>query len=662
MLIKYRPLNKASEEIRLLELQPAPDMSSALRFKIVHISLPQAKYKALSYVWGDPLMREHIEVEYECVDPSTGYSSTDVVVTTIGANLACALRYLREKDAVLTIWADAICIDQVDDDEKSAQIQKMKRIFEGAVEVLVWLGPAADDSDKAMDAIGEIGEELIGFDFSLSLPKYTLLKRCEEVLRSRIWDDENPTDDQGKSLSSFLQKISGHPLDRLKRALPVRAMGALWNRPWWSRVWVLQEFFVASEVSFACGARRVGGVPFCAGTVAYYWYHSHLTMLVQRWHYEATEFERQVINITVPLLVHWMAGACGSTNFKTNTDLFGVILTAHYRGRIKASDPRDRIYGLLGLVTDTISLKPNYRKSTKEVYTEAMVTFFNDLGLLPLSYCEQRQRREEIPSWVIDWTARIGNPLTEQLKQKNSEFGASGSSEPSFNCFIDGTNDANLIMTLCGAKVTSITHTSCSFYESRKGSVESCAKVYTKRFLQANGLDDETWKKFYKPYIVLKDWLTTLKDVLVKYINSPEDISAICFDIMTVEGRSHWIPDTDDVEEYRIMISLLERGASVKALMKYPRGRIGFSSFFQALELIAGYKRIFATSTGHFGYAPEATEEGDTLVIFFGVGVPFVLRPVEDGQYRLIGGAYVSGIMHGEFLGGDYVQETFHLR
>src|SRR5436189_5123452 len=98
MPIKYKTLSEASDEIRLLELQPAPDMFSALCLNIVHISLPQAKYKALSYVWGDPLPREDIEGAYEWVDPSTGDSSTDVVATTIGANLACALRYLREKD------------------------------------------------------------------------------------------------------------------------------------------------------------------------------------------------------------------------------------------------------------------------------------------------------------------------------------------------------------------------------------------------------------------------------------------------------------------------------------------------------------------------------------------------------------------------------------
>jgi hypothetical protein len=98
----------------------------------------------------------------------------------------------------------------------------MRPIFASAVEVLVWLGPAADDSDKAMDVIGEIGEEFLGFDFSLSLPKYTLLERCEEVLSSRIWDDENPTDDQGKSLSSFLQKLSGSWTNRSQHFQCVR--------------------------------------------------------------------------------------------------------------------------------------------------------------------------------------------------------------------------------------------------------------------------------------------------------------------------------------------------------------------------------------------------------------------------------------------------------
>jgi hypothetical protein len=52
-----------------------------------------------------------------------------------------------------------ICINQKDDEEKSWQVAQMLRIYEKAADTLVWLGPAADDSDLAMKSIGNVGQE-----------------------------------------------------------------------------------------------------------------------------------------------------------------------------------------------------------------------------------------------------------------------------------------------------------------------------------------------------------------------------------------------------------------------------------------------------------------------------------------------------------------------
>lgn len=54
---------------------------------------------------------------------------------------------------------------------------------------------------------------------------------------------------------------------------------------------------------------------------------------------------------------------------------------------------------------------------------------------------------------------------------------------------------------------------------------------------------------------------------------------------------------------------------------------------------------IFTTTSGHMGTAQGGTERDDTVAILFGRSVPTVLREEEDGQWRLIGSAYVHGIM-----------------
>lgn len=51
-----------------------------------------------------------------------------------------------------------------------------------------------------------------------------------------------------------------------------------------------------------------------------------------------------------------------------------------------------------------------------------------------------------------------------------------------------------------------------------------------------------------------------------------------------------------------------------------------------------------------FGTIPDEAEEGDLIAIFFGLGIPFVLRPLAGDTYKLVGPCYVHGIMDGEGL------------
>jgi hypothetical protein len=59
-------------------------------------------------------------------------------------------------------------------------------------------------------------------------------------------------------------------------------------------------------------------------------------------------------------------------------------------------------------------------------------------------------------------------------------------------------------------------------------------------------------------------------------------------------------------------------------------------------------KTLFVTSSGHLGNGTESLEVGDEVWVLAGAPVPFLLRPVRHGGYRLVGEAYVHGIMHGE--------------
>ncbi|KAI9866773.1 MAG: hypothetical protein M1813_000715 [Trichoglossum hirsutum] len=66
-------------------------------------------------------------------------------------------------------------------------------------------------------------------------------------------------------------------------------------------------------------------------------------------------------------------------------------------------------------------------------------------------------------------------------------------------------------------------------------------------------------------------------------------------------------------------------------------------------------QNIFVTSGGRLGKGPLSAKAGDSIWVIPGADVPFILREVTSGRYRLVGEAYVHGIMHGEAINADDV-------
>jgi Heterokaryon incompatibility protein (HET) len=112
------------------------------------ISLNNAPdYVVLSYTWGlphqNPLHVIHLE--------ETTFPVTESLFTALWH-----LRPSSPSDAALTIWIDAVCINQSDNLEKAEQVRKMRRIYQLTSQVLIWLGPSANDSEALLDLIARI--------------------------------------------------------------------------------------------------------------------------------------------------------------------------------------------------------------------------------------------------------------------------------------------------------------------------------------------------------------------------------------------------------------------------------------------------------------------------------------------------------------------------
>ncbi|ERF74282.1 hypothetical protein EPUS_01969 [Endocarpon pusillum Z07020] len=141
-------------QTRLIVLQPG-ELGSDVSCKLVSVDVIDGPglgisgtsdivaYEALSYAWGNPALLYSIS----CNERQFGVTE----------ELAFALQYLRLRDAERYLWCDAICINQQDLLEKAHQVKNMLRTFEKADRVVAWLGRPLPTSAKLFKAIELVG-------------------------------------------------------------------------------------------------------------------------------------------------------------------------------------------------------------------------------------------------------------------------------------------------------------------------------------------------------------------------------------------------------------------------------------------------------------------------------------------------------------------------
>lgn len=139
-MMKYRwlPLEKARQEIRVLDLDPGTD-NTPLSGRLQHVLLDdpdKPDYETISYAWGDPDPLDDISVAGKRIPIPIAAGS--------------ALRCMRSPDKTRTLWIDCICIDQNNDQEKGHQVGLMADVFQNSRCTLAHLGD--DDGNIAKRA------------------------------------------------------------------------------------------------------------------------------------------------------------------------------------------------------------------------------------------------------------------------------------------------------------------------------------------------------------------------------------------------------------------------------------------------------------------------------------------------------------------------------
>jgi ankyrin repeat protein len=114
------------------------------------------------------------------------------------------------------LWIDAVCINQSDNRERMHQVELMAKIFQAASSVIVWLGPGYGGSEGALD--------------------YFNNRRASGS--------------------------SGNPPNMHRGRVTNVGSVSLCYRPYWRRLWILQEIVFARRIWLMCGDRISPWQPF----------------------------------------------------------------------------------------------------------------------------------------------------------------------------------------------------------------------------------------------------------------------------------------------------------------------------------------------------------------------------------------------------------------
>lgn len=577
---RYKPLSSSRPEIRLVTLLPG-SWNDGICCTLRHVYLDNDPfYEALSYMWGDANDTRPIRLDGRPIQ--------------ITKNLEIALHYLRPQQGQSTrvVWVDALCINQNDLRERSQQVVRMRRIFTSATRVLAWTGEPDEDSDAALDLM-------------------------DDMARIGSWEESHSI----TTLFSVerLQFENGSLLDVTRRNW--QSLFRFLDRKYWTRVWVVQELTPAekreysrepTKFAFLCGLRSFSR--WALYVVSLFW----LRVIAQH----GGIFREIPAFRDVPSAIRMYATTMPTTS---DSGLWtrSFIVLIRDAGELGASDPRDRVYAMLGLVEfKKTSLRPDYTKPVEQVYMDLVKCCVKEYGNCNIFAGNMIRRDHNGPSW----SCTSAFPLVVTSFRDQHPAGDT----PVCIEF----HDQDRLMTAGGTHVGKIRRVVGPFFDVTSVSEEAA-------LLEALG-DVRTWRQNPQMAFLLQ----TVQDL----DEAQKEVFCKCISMVTRAYQSNPAPLPDkDVDLLRSTEGLppkYSRGEDDGVLLTHAG-----DSVINRFSLLWCLSRrcFFMTECGKMGIGPYDTQIGDSAVILYGGNSCFILRPTGI-RYTLQGDAYVHGIMDGELV------------
>ncbi|KAL9608289.1 MAG: hypothetical protein Q9167_006872 [Letrouitia subvulpina] len=237
----------------------------------------------------------------------------------ISTSVRDMLRRFRHPTEVQVLWIDALCVNQEDLDERAAQIMTMQRIYHEAERVLFWLGEEGDESGPALRLMRQLQKITHDVEHGKLLPPN----------QGDLW---NP------------QAIALLKLPPFPNSPDWKALMKFFERPVFGRMWIVQELVAARKIIAHCG----GAVPIDCEVIfdSIRFLHGVDWIMPICSQLAGGTDNTQYLAAIPPIKIGWMMEPTLELRQKQLKRLLNSTR------QFTASDPRDKIYALIGLIND----------------------------------------------------------------------------------------------------------------------------------------------------------------------------------------------------------------------------------------------------------------------------------------------------------------------
>lgn len=630
-------------EIRIFELYPGElDDAISGRLHVATLS-DRPTYTALSYVWGEPSKTFDIQL--------------DSGVMGATSNLAAALRSLRDRNQIKPLWIDAICINQDDLSEKAVQVDLMGSVYANGSEVVIWLGEFDENwaEDLPKDEFCDFKLADSSNTERLRLALRTLSPPCPS---GKSFTGESRLEHgiqlltmlghgtHGQDLPFFTitqNQGTNEPDITLKPQWyeAIKALRWLLSRPWWTRVWTMQEFVLATQPPiFRVGRRAIPSAIFEAAAIQFWWHvaqHKCCAIPATIWSGDLSSMALMFIR------VFHLWSMRQRRERSPNGKMGAAEVLPACQGKA-ATDSRDYLYSVLGIIAEASSIHADYGRDYANVccLSTKLLIASQPNDLWPAMAVGLKHASG--PTWIYDM-ARVS-----QSRLQGGWDAAGTTRMDAGNILADLPSSSLQLRTTKVGKVQSIVPaTETRNYDGIDGNA-IIVKTIEAWLAMAEGTGQYDETRFSRT--MFHDRLPWTMRADQGHDTGLDDrhIAEILGWWRHGQGKNIFDPNSSSGKATQTFAASSQPEAPQapsEPPSKQPQNHLAYTLDF--LQIISEFT-FFVTESGDYGLGRHSMHAEDEVHVLEGCPLPVILRPgggISDQKLAFVGPCYFDGWMYG---------------